>query len=228
MSHQANRRMPLSCEPCRERKIRCPRRANQGKGPCETCVRRGIPPSECIYLRDLYGRRSGPPPHRGMGSSQALGNAELIQRIGKLEELMESHVRSNNHSASSQGNLPSPGSMEQQSLGGFDRPESQYVSPSSEAPSAPSSNPSGRLVFSKSGHVRYVQAAGPRGLFSTQDSDGNLDDYAGTDEVPLAMGSRNRMELLGLLPPLLQCDQLKGIYLNVFAPVSHPCTKPSA
>lgn len=85
-----SRRMPLSCEPCRERKIRCPRKSNRNGGPCDTCVRRGIPSSECVYLRDIiYQRRQQQNSSNSRSSvTDTPNNAELVARIDRLEEIL--------------------------------------------------------------------------------------------------------------------------------------------
>ncbi|KAJ9413954.1 hypothetical protein QL093DRAFT_2088869 [Fusarium oxysporum] len=82
-----SRRMPLSCEPCRQRKIKCPRNDSRGQTPCNTCVRRGIPVTECIYLRDQSSRRNVLVPRHG-------GDSALGARIDRLEELLRQSVSS--------------------------------------------------------------------------------------------------------------------------------------
>ncbi|KAG5759588.1 hypothetical protein H9Q69_014254 [Fusarium xylarioides] len=81
----SNRRMPLSCEPCRRRKIKCPRNNSRGRTPCDTCVRRGIPDNECIYLRDQSSRRNAQMPRHA-------DNSALVARIDRLEELLRQSV----------------------------------------------------------------------------------------------------------------------------------------
>jgi hypothetical protein len=78
------RRLPLSCEPCRERQILGLRNASGVNGPCLTCARRGIPSTKCIYLRDVYQRsRKSPGPDNAT-------NIELLERVNEIEGLLES------------------------------------------------------------------------------------------------------------------------------------------
>ncbi|PYH46077.1 Zn(II)2Cys6 transcription factor, partial [Aspergillus saccharolyticus JOP 1030-1] len=79
----AGKRLPISCQACRTRKIRCSR---DGR-PCQTCVRRGLGAEDCIYL--------GQP---RLSSQQALVAAppeqnELLSQIGNLEDLLQEQVR---------------------------------------------------------------------------------------------------------------------------------------
>lgn len=45
---QRRRKIPLACEPCRERKSRC----DGGKPICISCQRRGLSLDQCIYTTD--------------------------------------------------------------------------------------------------------------------------------------------------------------------------------
>jgi Fungal Zn(2)-Cys(6) binuclear cluster domain. len=45
-SHPIAKRLPIRCEPCRKRKIKCTR----GRRPCQTCLRRGLRAADCIFL----------------------------------------------------------------------------------------------------------------------------------------------------------------------------------
>lgn len=65
-------RQPVSCEPCRRRKIKCSRE----RAPCSTCRRRQCPES-CIYL----GTKDVPEPNR-----------ELLARIDNLEDMLRKHT----------------------------------------------------------------------------------------------------------------------------------------
>ncbi|KAF2174190.1 hypothetical protein M409DRAFT_49053 [Zasmidium cellare ATCC 36951] len=94
MSAPRARRLPVSCEPCRVRKIRCTRDA----APCSTCQRRGVA-DECRYAA-----RPRPPRHDSnaytiapisplsSGASNAAsghGSIELADRVRKLEQLLQ-------------------------------------------------------------------------------------------------------------------------------------------
>lgn len=72
----ASVRQPVSCEPCRRRKIKCSRT----QPPCTTCQRRGCA-SSCVYA----GRHDVPVNHSG---SSSLANEELLARITNLENIL--------------------------------------------------------------------------------------------------------------------------------------------
>jgi hypothetical protein len=72
-------RQPVSCEPCRKRKIKCSRT----RPPCSTCQRRGCPTS-CIYV--------GHPLTYGESSSSGVGNEELLVRISNLENMLKKQM----------------------------------------------------------------------------------------------------------------------------------------
>ena len=78
-----NRRLPVSCEPCRTRKVRCSR----DNPPCGTCIRRRVPPEQCVYKNS---RQSHQPLENSSGSSPAgQSNAELVARIERLEHSLQ-------------------------------------------------------------------------------------------------------------------------------------------
>jgi hypothetical protein len=70
---QATRQRPVSCRFCRSRKLRCSREA-----PCSNCVSRGIR-CELQY-----------PPARSSPGALSASEPELLERIRKLEALIES------------------------------------------------------------------------------------------------------------------------------------------
>jgi hypothetical protein len=78
--HPINVRQPISCEPCRHRKIKCSRT----RPSCETCRRRGCV-DRCVYK----GSRDNEPSTSG-GTSN--GNDELLSRISNLEKLLQKHT----------------------------------------------------------------------------------------------------------------------------------------
>lgn len=116
--HHTRQRLPISCEPCRVRKIRCPR-----DGPaCGTCVRRRVPLEQCVYstrrkpqissqpqpqqfqprARSLEDRSSCPdtPVQQRYEGVAGEPNADLVARIEKLEKLL--HAK-NKHQETEQG-----------------------------------------------------------------------------------------------------------------------------
>ncbi len=98
MATQADRRMPLRCEPCRERKIRYPRISSSSGGSCVTCVKRGVLGHECVFLRDVYGRRAPRPEIPAVAAvvdeRREPINSELLERIRKLDIVVGSNANS--------------------------------------------------------------------------------------------------------------------------------------
>ena len=78
--HGAPRQRPVSCRFCRSRKLRCSREA-----PCSNCVSRGIR-CELEYP-------AGPSPGT-LGAAEP----EIVERIRKLEELVENQKSQQNES----------------------------------------------------------------------------------------------------------------------------------
>lgn len=207
--------MPLSCEPCRDRKIRCPTRTSYGNGPCETCIRRGIPPSDCIYLRDVLGRRGSTRPRRSRSPYQSTEDSELVERINRLEKLLESRVNAQDapdHERADVNPLPSPESTRDATV------------PSS-SPTFADASPYGCLVRTESGHERFVpsiarSSSALRGNPFTRQLEPGFDNYAAEPEMPFSTAKKTREDFLATLPPQSQCDRVKNIYFTVYAPVS--------
>lgn len=219
MPVSTGRRMPLSCEPCRERKIKCPRNTNRGRGPCETCVRRGIPSSECVYLRDQWPRRHNQP------AAGAVDNSELVARIDRLEELLRQSVsNSANQPQEPVSNLPSPESSLPQSAGSFTG--RNEVSPLKGVPSSSIAPPAGIIIRYESGHEKFEPSSSRWSsiLRDNPNVNGIKTDLDGNDigSMPFTTSTATIAELLDLLPPTSHCDELKRTYFDVFSPVSFP------
>ena len=212
MSPPTNRRMPLSCEPCRARKIRCaPNRSPPG--PCGSCVRRGILPSKCIYLRQTYQAS-----HPTQEQSSTTSNEELLARIRNLEDILNGHMRA----FSSPNQHPTTFVTEASHV----RPESSELFLQQPTPSSLSLDPLlsvGSLHVSGTGHLRYEARASQW----THDSPTatvvrNFDTIYGNSPscVPFELNPVASMDdLLMLLPPTRQCDKLKAVFFEVFSPV---------
>ncbi|KAF2097038.1 hypothetical protein NA57DRAFT_41547 [Rhizodiscina lignyota] len=235
MAGPTNRRMPLSCEPCRERKIRCPRNTpgtGGSRGPCETCVRRGVPASDCIYLRDFAQRQPVRQP-----SSENANHEELLDRIRGLEELLRRHVSDSTSNpdngacmdglslSSAPGNLKSAGPGAR-----ITSAEAAYLSPAS---SSQSSIPTiGTLVRSKTGHERYEPFSSVWSSILKTDTVTNVlgaeaDGLQVESEIPIATKEISKEDLVSLLPPTTQCDELKNVYSQAFAPLWHVLHDPT-
>jgi hypothetical protein len=118
MSTGRSRRLPISCEPCRVRKIRCPRDAT----PCGSCRRRGVSAAACQYAKRTPVMRPRSPPQStvqelpspltdtrslDMPSSE---NADLASRVRKLEQLLLLTVSPSTNLAADAGNNGAGGS----------------------------------------------------------------------------------------------------------------------
>ncbi|KAJ5537689.1 hypothetical protein N7494_007168 [Penicillium frequentans] len=129
------KRLPLSCENCRQRKIRC-----LGSGvPCDTCQRRG-PKSNREIPQDV-----------------------LLQRIASLEALLQQTIDLTTMSVTLQQSATQQPTVAQTDLSGHQK--TSYRSPTSiqsGSLSQPHDTPesqhdsAGSLVTSSTGHIRYV------------------------------------------------------------------------
>jgi hypothetical protein len=222
MPSSSGRRMPLSCEPCRERKIKCARNINRRGRPCETCVRRGIPSSDCVYLRDQWPRRHNPAP-----PTEPVDNSELVARIDRLEGILRQSNSMPNPASQQQppesvSNLPSPEStLQPPSVDSFAGRNNELSSAKGVPSSAP---PAGVIVRFDSGHERFEPSSSRWSsvLRDNPNVSGIKTDLDGSDaaSMPFSMGSATIVDLLALLPPTSHCEQLKKTYFDVFSPVS--------
>jgi hypothetical protein len=211
-------RQPVSCEPCRYRKIKCSR----NRPICDTCRRRGCV-DRCVYR----GARDGD--LAAIGNSS---NEELLERIGNLEELLRKHtgavipVRQEGGDVTS--SIPSP-PVEQVHTSQLS-PESFITDSSSNrtfVSDHPWSRSQGVLTSTPSGDVRYELRssqwtsvlANTHLSISTpslddQDESGIASGFPFSSDGPVSVD-----DLLSLLPPMQQCDYLKNQYFTVFSPV---------
>ncbi|CRG92432.1 Transcriptional activator protein acu-15 [Talaromyces islandicus] len=234
------RRMPISCEPCRGRKIRC-LRAKDSAGCCETCIRRGIPRSQCVFLGYHHhylqpaGERQGEDPTNG----------ELLARIRDLENIVRGQ-------ATNSPSPPIPGghnglTPSTQASSGRGPGSNGYKSETEEAtmpaqltpPMHESSRPQhvsyGTLSMSDRGHVQFNPHGSQwssvlKGDSTTVASVANFeyDDDESAADFPFNLASCTKPEdLLAALPPVRQCDALKEAYFDVFAPLFHILHNPT-
>lgn len=207
-------RQPVSCEPCRHRKIKCSRT----KPVCDTCRRRGCA-DRCVYKGTRDGDTLNP---------TASPNEVLLNRISNLEQLLRKHTgaeipgRGPDYSM-----MPSPpvemGQTSQLS------PESFISETSHQTYSSDYQSPlsGGVLTSTSSGNVRYEPRSSQwtsvlsntnlsidtPSLDEQEDSNINFGFPFTDSSVPTTD------ELLYLLPPMQQCDYLKNQYFAVFSPV---------
>ncbi|KAL4969954.1 Zn(II)2Cys6 transcription factor [Aspergillus stella-maris] len=195
-----SKRLPLSCENCRQRKIRCI--SSNSHSPCDTCARRGYA-SSCRFRRqDPYDVVRSPDSERLVGNVSALEDL-LRQNIAVTSALLNQRTETR---------LPSPVSSPA---------TSNYVVAQSPKKSG-HAHQSGRLVTSPSNHVRFIP--------SNDLGDSHLIDamHESTPGCPTGFpffdqpgGNIVSDELLDMLPPLPQLGELKSVYFRVFSPLFH-------
>ncbi|KAL4805443.1 hypothetical protein BDV18DRAFT_161098 [Aspergillus unguis] len=199
-----SKRLPLSCENCRQRKIRCISSSYQA--PCDTCLRRGYS-SSCRFRReDAVDRLPVPEPERVVGSVSALEDL-LRQNIAVTRAVLDKR---------NETILPSPDLSPANSA-------SQYAETNTNTEPA---HQSGRLIVTPTNHVHFVP--------SNDLGDAELID-AMHEPTPNSTGfpffeqpnSNISDELLDMLPPLPQLEQLKAAYFRVFSPLFHVLHDPT-
>lgn len=194
-AQRRQKRIPISCEPCRLRKIRCSR--PRGPPPCETCVRRNLA-SRCQYA-DRHQVLSPAPQHAlpspisersASNPSNSLSNEDLAARVANLEALIHGQA------------------------GGLQLPPTRPVQPVSRI--------KGMLSTSEMGHVRFIPCTTSSGSTRSvadpqQATSQSIDLSAG----PYPLGKRH-VEVQHLfvdLPSRGHCKHLKEVYFESFAPV---------
>ncbi|KAL5357075.1 fungal-specific transcription factor domain-containing protein [Aspergillus floccosus] len=210
------KRLPLSCENCRQRKVRC-----LGSGvPCDTCRKRGVAFS-CRFKRDVVPSRQS-----DLGSPENLPNA-LLERISILETLLQQNIDLTSISINAHQHqaLHSPLSLEDPV------PPLEDLSQSTASTSTPGRNldqdlsgseahGTGEIVTSPTGHIRYISSNSARqpGLLQLFQSPGQSESPSG---FPFFAEVSSRESLLDMLPPSRQCDELIAVFLEVFSPLFH-------
>ncbi|OAP57520.1 hypothetical protein AYL99_08258 [Fonsecaea erecta] len=204
-------RVPLSCENCRKRKIKC-----SGERPfCDTCARRGFSQT-CYYLRQNVQAPSG-------SSSD-----EVLQRMKRVENLLERQVflleQRLEPSPKSQSSNPDILSQHQ-SLSVNSSPWTEVeVAPSDTAPPTTV----GTILVSEGGYERFV----PGLASSDADAVNELIQSASAPPMSTSFPFSNealatRRTLLEALPPGRQCDELKDLFFEVFSPLFHVLHDPT-
>lgn len=190
------KRLPISCEPCRVRKIRC----NQPRGPppCAACVRRGLA-SRCQYA-DRHQTMSPTPQYvppspaserSALDTAASLSNKDLAARVANLEALVQ---------AQATGAQTSPG---------------RQIPPCAKV--------RGVLSTSDSGHVRFIPSTkfpGSNGSVSDPQQTTRRSIDLSDGPYPLGKKQTNLTRLLIDLPSRRHCKQLKDVYFESFATVS--------
>ncbi|KAL4875289.1 hypothetical protein BJY04DRAFT_166207 [Aspergillus karnatakaensis] len=211
-SRPTGKRLPISCQACRTRKIRCSR---DGR-PCQTCVRRGLGAEDCIYLGQ---------PRLSSESTMnvdATVQSELLARIRNLEEMLQKQVGS--HSTDLRSPLASPSLA-----GSFSETDSALGLGSAEYSRSSVLRSVGTLQTFASGYVRYLPLApqwtSVSATSATRDAVPDISSEVPEDDddlrISLAGNAASREELLAILPPSRYCDALKDVYFQVFSPLFH-------
>jgi hypothetical protein len=203
MSSGRARRLPVSCEPCRLRKIRCPRDAT----PCGTCRRRGVSAQACQYAKRTpthsalspYARSSSQPAY-----ADSAHNTDLAARVRKLEQLLQTAV-----APETRGGAPSTSTPP--SHQSYD-----YLSPASEAlPSLETLG--GTLHTTEAGHQRFV----PQSMFWSPDQAQRIETASASSCSFGLARCVDANQLLAVLPPRRACQELVNVYFASFASLFH-------
>ncbi|KAH7411512.1 hypothetical protein BKA64DRAFT_663617 [Cadophora sp. MPI-SDFR-AT-0126] len=214
-----NVRQPLSCEPCRRRKIKCSRT----RPICDTCRRRGCT-HKCVYKGS--GDAEEPLPQN------ALSN-ELLERISNLEQLLRQHTNSSASNRTSDEQINnSIQSRPDISQASQLSPESLVSEPStgpSFASAQSSSNGFGVLTSTPEGYVRYeprtsqwISVLANTTLSIATPNLHEQDEPTISSGFPFSTSPVISLdEILLILPPMQQCDYLKNQYFRVFSPLFH-------
>ncbi|KAL4930239.1 Zn(II)2Cys6 transcription factor [Aspergillus undulatus] len=196
----SSKRLPFSCENCRQRKIRC---ISSGySAPCDTCARRGYA-SSCRFRRqDSDDVPRSPDSDRLVGNVSALEGL-LRQNIAVTTALLGQR---------NETRLPSPVSSPAASHRAI-----------VQSPSDPGhGHQSGRLIVSPTNYVRFLPSndLGDSDLIHAmhESTPGCLTGFPFFDQQGPSLVSD---ELLDMLPPLPQLEELKSAYFRVFSPLFH-------
>lgn len=219
------KRLPISCQACRIRKIRCSR---DGR-PCQTCVRRGLGARDCVYLGQPRLSSEQQSSSSSSSSDLQIQNELLLARIRHLEDLLQKQARSSVAAGVGAGAADSLSPQTTYSTTGSSSESSDSaIGLGSQDSRGSVLGHVGSLQSSSSGYVRYLPLASQWNSVVSKNSTGgclqNIDTEIPDDEddlqIPLVRnGSVSKEELLGVLPPGKYCDTLKDVYFRVFSPV---------
>lgn len=207
MTSVRKKRSPISCEPCRTRKIKCPRDST----PCSTCVRRGVPSFRCVFADEQNPLQQST--NHIETSFRSSDTEALAARVRKLEELVQPQLYRPDDSSISVPSSPYSGIPLQ--------PQSTSDT------SAPGSRIHGYLHKLDAIHVQFVPCAANALGTDRSSADAFIERQTAsidipTEPFPFSLGDAPRMQdLLSLLPPQKYCTELKDVYFRSFASVSH-------
>lgn len=223
MSATRERRLPISCEPCRIRKIRCTRDST----PCATCQRRGIPVSKCVYAKRHASTSSDSVlpvqslPISPLSDADSPPNEDLATRVSRLEGVLRAQTTFHQ-----QLSTPSSSHTDLNPWQRSTEVGSSSIKFNLSATSEELTRPRGTLHTSNSGHVKFIPSSSrwSTGLGSSGlDTNGASVDCS-DGPFPVGQSDTNRLiMLLAELPPTRLCARLKDVYFQSFAPVSIGC-----
>ncbi|KAH8434333.1 Zn(II)2Cys6 transcription factor [Aspergillus melleus] len=207
-------RLPLSCENCRQRKIRC-----FGSGvPCDTCLKRGVA-STCHFKRNVERNKQ---PER-LEASQVL----LLRRISDLESLLVQNIElASTYHARPNEALRSPVSQNDLSqpldeIADNDVPILTDTSRITGNSARPRHVQVGTIIESPSGHVRYMPHGTGRDPDVFHSLQGQSQSDAASSVFIFGETLPSRQSLLDTLPPFRHCDELLATFNQVFSPLFH-------
>ncbi|KAI5250134.1 hypothetical protein E4T42_05039 [Aureobasidium subglaciale] len=210
MREGRQKRMPINCEPCRIRKIRCSRDGI----PCGTCKRRGVPPANCSFAqrppRDSSINLEPGMPISPISTTRSPGQStdeDLVARIARIERMLANQQR-----------------QTQDGSNNFAPIEDQFRINTATTDNMPGGH--GFLQTSASGHVRFVPC-----WPTTEPDDETCPDRFESDVSPfgtqyMTNGLRTS-DVLAMLPPSSLCSRLKDIYFESFSPLFHVLHDPT-
>lgn len=194
-AQRRQKRIPISCEPCRLRKIRCSR--PRGPPPCETCVRRNIA-SRCQYADRQHVHPPAPQDalpspiseRSASNPSTSLSNEDLAARVANLEAVIQGRAK------------------------GLQIPPTRPIQPVPRF--------KGMLSTSEMGHVRFIpcttSSGGTRSVADPQQATCRLIDLS-AGPYPLGKRHIEAQHLFVDLPSRSHCRYLKEVYFESFASV---------
>lgn len=225
-----NVRQPVSCEPCRRRKIKCSRT----RPPCETCRRRGCA-SSCFYTgsRDYT-----------QYNNNSTFNKELLDRVASLEMQLEKYSGANIDASSNaigerkedrdvHNTILSPPEEPTAGTPQYNAMPESISSPSTSSRlenAPPTPRNTGVLTTLPNGNVHYSpQISQWNSVLVNTNFAIELPSLDDADDSPPAdvgfpfsasASSISIDGLLSILPPTRQCTYLKDMYFSVLSPVS--------
>lgn len=195
----SSKRLPVSCENCRQRKIRCLN--SEEKAPCVTCVRRGYA-ATCMFRRESVPQALAP-------------SGELLKQISDLNSLLKQNI-----------SLTTASLEQQRAVRTLVSPESEPPRETTCPTDNTQVFPTGRLLTSASNHVRclpFNRVGDANLLDSIQEP--VCSPFPG---FPFPTGNPHTQRgIFDSMPCFDVCDKLKDIFLNVFSPLFHILHEPT-